>query len=302
MPEIALMVEGQNGVNWNNWKRFALAAEDLGYDGLHRSDHFTNPDGPMKDSLELWTSLTWLADNTTRIDFGPLVTPMSFRHPVFAARMAKEVDNLAEGRLTLGVGAGWQEREHETFGFDLLAPDERFDRFVEGVTVIEALLRSDGPATVDGEYFELDGAKLLPPPRHGLGDRLLIGGNGRHRTLPLAAEVANEWNGICLPPEEFETLNARLDRLIEAANRNPTDVRRSLMTQVVYGRDEAEVDRVLDGRDPDDLRNRGVIVGTGSEVAAHLDRLDGAGADRVMLQWLEVEEVDRLESMAAEIL
>lgn len=302
MPEIALMVEGQNGVNWKNWKRLARAVEALGFDGLHRSDHFTNPDGPMKDSLELWTSLTWLADNTDRISFGPLVTPISFRHPVFTARMAKEVDNLAGGRLTLGVGAGWQQREHETFGFDLLAPDARFDRFEEGVTAIAELLRGDQPASIDGEYFDLNGATLVPPPKHGLGDRLLIGGNGRRRTLPLAAQVANEWNGFFLPPERFEELNSQLDGLLEEADRDPADVRRSLMTQVVYGRDDAAVDRVLDGRDPEDLRGRGGIVGTGAEVAAHLDRLEEAGADRVMLQWLEVEDIDRLESMAREIL
>lgn len=302
MPEIALMIEGQNGVDWEAWKQLARTAESVGFDGLHRSDHFTNPEGPMKASLELWTSLTWLADNTDRIDFGPLVTPVSFRHPVFTARMAKEVDNLSGGRLVLGVGAGWQEREHETFGFDLLDLEARFDRFEEGVAVIAALLRSDEPVSYDGAFYELEEAQLLPPPEHGLDGRLLIGGNGRRRTLPLAAETADEWNGIFLPPEAFGERNDRLDELLQAAGRDPSAVRRSLMTQVVYGRDEDELDRVLDGRDPGDLRERGVIVGTGATVADHLDRLDAAGADRVMLQWLAVDDLKRLAAMGDEVL
>src|SRR5512146_2018438 len=109
--EIAIMIEGQNGLNWSRWQRIAAAVEDLGFAGLYRSDHFTNPSPPDIDSLELWVSLTWLASHTRRIEFGPLVSPFSFRHPVFTARMGSMVDDLSQGRLTLGVGAGWQERE-----------------------------------------------------------------------------------------------------------------------------------------------------------------------------------------------
>ena len=120
MLEIAVMIEGQNGLNWARWQRIARLAEEAGFVGLFRSDHFTNGNPPDLDSLELWTSLTWLADNTKRIEFGPLVTPFSFRHPAFTTRMAAAVDDLSGGRLTLGLGAGWQEREHALFGFDLL--------------------------------------------------------------------------------------------------------------------------------------------------------------------------------------
>src|SRR5512141_2707618 len=118
--EIAIMIEGQDGLNWPRWMRLVRAVEDLGFAGLYRSDHFTNAQGPEKDSLELWLSLTWLAANTRRIEFGPLVTPVSFRHPVFTARWGLQVDDLSNGRLRLGVGAGWQQREHHAFGFDLL--------------------------------------------------------------------------------------------------------------------------------------------------------------------------------------
>ena len=119
--DVAIMIEGQDGLNWTRWQRIGLAVEALGFAGLYRSDHFTNPEAPDKDSLELWLSLTWLASHTQRIEFGPLVTPVSFRHPVFTARIGAQLDDLAGGRLTLGVGAGWEEREHTAFGFDLLA-------------------------------------------------------------------------------------------------------------------------------------------------------------------------------------
>ncbi|MCA9873302.1 MAG: LLM class flavin-dependent oxidoreductase, partial [Anaerolineales bacterium] len=110
MIEVAIMVEGQNGLNWPRWQRLATAVEDLGFAGLYRSDHYTNSRPPDLDSLELWVSLTWLATHTRRIEFGPLVSPVSFRQPTMTARMASAVDDLSHGRLTLGLGAGWQER------------------------------------------------------------------------------------------------------------------------------------------------------------------------------------------------
>src|SRR5437588_75450 len=106
MIEVALMIEGQDGLNWDRWRRIAQVAEDAGYVGLYRSDHFTNPQGPYKDSLECWTSLTWLASHSSRLEFGPLVSPVSFHHPSNLVRMAAAVDDLAGGRLWLGLGSG----------------------------------------------------------------------------------------------------------------------------------------------------------------------------------------------------
>ena len=111
MLEVAIFLEGQNGLNWPRWQRMAEAVEALGFVGLYRSDHFTNMTPPDKDSLDLWISLTWLPSHTDRIEFGPLVSPISFRHPAFTARMAAAVDDLSGGRLILGLGAGWQERD-----------------------------------------------------------------------------------------------------------------------------------------------------------------------------------------------
>lgn len=302
MPEIAIMVEGQHGLTWPRWKHVVETVEDAGFAGLYRSDHFTNPEGPVDDALELWTSLTWLAANTDRIEFGPLVTPMSFRHPVFTARMGKDVDNLADGRLTLGVGAGWQDREHEMFGFDLLDVPDRFDRFEEGVTVIHRLLAEDQPVDFDGEYYSLSDAHLLPRPERDGGTRLLVGGNGRNRTIPLAARFADEWNGVFLDPDAYADHITRLEDCLQEQGRSPDAMRRSLMTQVVFGRDDAELDTVLDGRDPAELREHGIVVGTPATVGDRLDALDEAGVDRVMLQWLDVTDLDRLAAFGDTVL
>lgn len=303
MPiEIALMIEGQNGLTWPRWQRLAQAAEDLGFVGLYRSDHFTNANPPEKESLELWVSLTWLASHTKRIEFGPLVSPVSFRHPALTARMAAAVDDLSGGRLQLGLGAGWQEREHTMFGFDLLPVQERFHRFAEGLEVVTRLLRSETPITWIGEYYQLRDAILLPRPQRPGGPPIVIGGNGEKRTLPLSARYADEWNAVFVPPDRFAQLNAKLDDLLAAAGRPRAAVRRSLMTGSVFGRDDAEVERVLAGRDRTTLRARGVLVGTAGEVIEQIHAFAAVGVERLMVQWLDVDDLDRLEAFATQVL
>src|SRR5512140_603115 len=167
--EVAIMIEGQMGVNWPRWQRMAQAVEDLGFAGLYRSDHYTNANPPDMDSLELWVSLTWLASHTRRIAFGPLVSPVSFRHPTMTARMAAAVDDLSGGRLTLGVGAGWQEREHTNYGWDLLDVKRRFTRFEEGLRIIHHLLQNPAPLDFDGQFYHLREAVVLPRPARSGG-------------------------------------------------------------------------------------------------------------------------------------
>ena len=302
MPEVAIMIEGQDGIDWERWRRIAQTVEDSGYAGLFRSDHLTNPVGPNKDALELWTSLTWLADNTSRIEFGPLVSPVSFRHPVITAWQASAVDSLAGGRLRLGVGAGWEEREHETYGFDLLDTDRRFARFEEGLEVITRLLRSEEPVSFDGEFYRLRDAVLMPrSPRPG-GPPIVIGGNGVRRTLPLAARYADEWNAVFVTPDRFAELSARLSELLQEAGRSPERVRRTLMTRVIFGSTTADVESKLAGESAEELLTQGIIVGTASDVTEQLGRLDEAGVQRVMLQWLEIDDIDGLEAMAQTVL
>ncbi len=304
MIDIAIMIEGQNGLNWARWKRMAKAVEDLGFYGLYRSDHFTNAKPPDLDSLELWVSLTWLASHTQRIRFGPLVTPFSFRNPIITARMAKDVDDLSGSRLVLGLGAGWQEREHALFGFDLLDSEQRFDRMQEGVEVVTRLLQSDDPVQFFGDYYRVQEGILLPRPQRAGGPPILIGGNGPNRTLPLAAQYANEWNAIYLSPAAFSERNQRLNDLLAEKGREPAQVARSMMTRVIMAEDQASLDRVLQptGRTKQEWNELGAIVGATSEVQDQMGALQEAGVQRLMLQWLDLDDLIGLEALAKGLL
>lgn len=312
--EVAIMLEGQDGVNWDNFRRIALAVEDLGFAALHRSDHFTNASPPDVDSLPLWPSLTWLATHTQRIEFGPLVTPMSFRHPVHTARSAAAVDDLSGGRLVLGLGAGWNEREHHNFGFDLLDPQERFARFRDGLEVIMRLLHSDEPVSYSsreacerGEsYYYLEDAILLPRPARTGGPPLLIGGNGPQLTLPLVATFADIWNGVFLSPDGFAERSTILDGLLAERARALHDVRRTAMVGLIFGADDTQLKERLAarsrGRSVETLREAGILVGTPDAVAGQVNEYAERGAERIMLQWLYLDDVDGLEALARSVL
>jgi F420-dependent oxidoreductase-like protein len=308
MIEVAIMIEGQNGLTWDRWQKVAKFVDAAGFAGLYRSDHFTNATPPDKDSLELWVSLTWLASHTSKIEFGPLVSPVSFRNPPMTARMASAVDDLSGGRLILGMGAGWQEREHDHFGFDLLEVPERFDRFKEGLEVVTQLLNSDDPVDFEGEYYQLQEAILLPRPKRGGGPPILIGGNGRKRTLPLVVKYASEWNAVYITPEKFKETNQHLDKLLKEAGRDPKEIKRSMMIGCEFGRDDKEVAEVVYARgegkySAEQLASEyGFAVGTSSQIVDHLGKLAEAGVQRVMLQWLGLDDLDRLEAMATEVL
>jgi F420-dependent oxidoreductase-like protein len=304
MLEIAIMIEGQNGLTWPRWQKIVHLVEDVGFAGLFRSDHFTNSNPPEMESLELWTSLTWLASHTRRIEFGPLVTPFSFRHPVHTARMASAVDDLSDGRLILGMGAGWNQREHHLFGFDLLEMDERFDRFKEGMEVVTRLLQSDKPVTFEGQYYQLHGATLLPRPQWPGGPRILIGGNGVKRTLAYVVRYANEWNCVTLPPDDFARLNSRLSGMLIEAGREPGSVRRSMMTGCVFGKDGAALNNKvgLYGKTLDEIQQDGIVAGSLSAIKEQLQALEQAGLQRIMLQWLDLDDLEGMEALAKGVL
>jgi F420-dependent oxidoreductase-like protein len=300
--DLAIMIEGQDGLNWERWTRLASAAEDLGFAGLYRSDHFTNSRAPEKDSLELWISLAYLATHTKRIQFGPLVTPFSFRHPAVTARMAAAVDDLSGGRLQLGLGAGWQEREHDMFGLPLLNLPERMRRFKEGMEVVTSLLKSGAPVNYSGKYYQLRDAILLPRPQRPGGPPILVGGNGQERTLQIAAKYAAEWNAISLKPQDFRQRCERLDEFLLIEGRQPTAVRRSLMTGVFIGPERVAKVTKAGGKSAEELRASGRLVGGAGEIVAQLGALAEAGCQRVMLQWLDQDDIPGLEELAKQVL
>ena len=302
--DINIMIEAQNGVNWARWQRLARAVEDLGFAGLYRSDHFTNGGPPDKDSLEAWVSLTWLASNTSRINFGTLVSPSAFRHPAMLARMAAAVDDLSGGRLRLGLGAGWQEREHTHYGLPLLKIPQRFDRFEEYLAVVTQLLRSDDPVDFTGSFFTLLEAILLPRPQRQGGPSITVGGNGPIRTLPLVARFADEWNCFGQDYQTRKKLNNRLNWLLEENGRSPGDVRRTMMMGVTFAVDDADLKVKLTkrGMTLEQAQQSPGVTGTPSMVQDQLKMYANQGLDGVMLQWMDLDDIDGLKHFAKAVL
>ena len=307
---VGIMIEGQEGLTWERWWRLAQAAEDLGYESLCRSDHLTGLGGESRrPSLETWVSLTALATRTRRIRFGPMVSPLTFYHPVILAKMAAAIDNLAGGRFDLGIGAGWNEHEHTMYGVPFPPLKERLDRLECGARVIRAL-EAPEPVTLDQPYYPLKKAETYPrPPRGRL--RVVIGGRGEKRTLRIVAELADEWNVTRLDVEGYRAKRQVLAEHCRAVKRNPDTIARSLMVPLAIGRDAAEVARrVANARAvfpalPDGeaaWRAAGFLAGTPTQVVEDLQRWDGVGMQRVLLQMLDQEDISALELFARDVL
>lgn len=316
MVAISIQIEGQDGLTWSRWKKLIDEVETSGFAGLYRSDHFTNARPPDKASLEMIVSLTYLADHTQRISFGPLVAPFSFRHPMLLARQAAALDDLSGGRVYLGLGAGWQEREHTLFGLELGDIPTRMARLEEGLEVVTRLLKSDDPVTFEGRFYQLRGATLLPRPQRRGGPRILLGGSGVKRTLPLVARYADAWNGNFLSPADFRERSTMLDTMLQDAGRKPGDVRRSVMLGLFFGSDTLEVDKVLSWRrDVPDLADKPLdavienmhtqgygLVGTPAQIMQQIDAYASAGVEEFMLQWRDMDDIKGLRNFAESVL
>jgi F420-dependent oxidoreductase-like protein len=307
--EIALMIEGQEGLNWERWGRLARMAEDGGFDGLFRSDHLTGLFGdPTRDSLDTWASLTWLATATRRIRFGPLVCPLTFYHPAILARRAAAVDLLSGGRLDLGIGAGWHEGEHRMVGIPFPPLKERMDRLECGARAIRALWRGE-PVTLDQPYAPLVAAESHPRPTGGLVP-LVIGGRGERRTLRIVARHADEWNTTRVTVAEYEAKRAVLEEHCRSAGRDAADIRKSLMIPIVIGRTPAEIEArrrraaAIFPRIPADeagWKAAGFLHGTPGDVCRDLERWRQAGMHRVMLQMLDMDDLEAMDLVAREV-
>jgi F420-dependent oxidoreductase-like protein len=292
---VCLMIEGQEGVTWEDWVRLARLVEETGLEGLFRSDHYTaiiRPDAPAHDA---WATLAGLAAVTERIRLGTLVSPATFRHPSVLARMAVTVDHISGGRLDVGMGAGWYEREHTAHGFPFLDAKQRFDLFAEQVEIVVRSWTEDrfdhaGPA------YELHDQAALPRPLQDPHPPLVLGGTVRPRFAALAARFATEVNTLGATNDELRERKSRLDRACEAAGRDPSTLGYSVMTACFVGTDDSEVvervGRFLATRgegDPkavlEERRDRW-LVGAVDEVAGRIEELRGLGVTRVFLQHL----------------
>lgn len=269
---IGLMIEGQFGLNWDRWTRVLDMAERAGYQCVFRSDHFTNPAEPDLDSLELFTSLTYAATRTTRIEFGSLVAPVTFRHPTMTVRQAAAIDDLSGGRLVLGLGAGWQRREHENYGIPFDDFPTRFNKLTDALEITTRLLQDPAPVHYVGKIISVHDAVLLPRPKRKTP--ILIGGNGPNRSLPLAAKYADEWNGVFLDVDNYRARNKRLDELLERQGRDPRSVKRSLMGPFGWAEGAQGIER--------------------------LEQYIAAGCERFMLQFVDYDNLEPIEAWAAE--
>jgi alkanesulfonate monooxygenase SsuD/methylene tetrahydromethanopterin reductase-like flavin-dependent oxidoreductase (luciferase family) len=213
--KLSVQIEGAQGLTWPLWQTIVRDVEALGFDGLYCCDHFANPAPPDYDSLEVMIAMTYAASHSERMELGLLVAPVTWREPVLLARQGMAIDDLSGGRFILGVGAGWNEREHAMFGYPLGERPERIARFTEALEVMTRLIRTDTPQTFAGNYYRLQEARLLPPPRRQTP--VMIGGSGPKKTMKLVAKYADIWNGGGMNPDEVRERNALLDGLLATA-------------------------------------------------------------------------------------
>jgi F420-dependent oxidoreductase-like protein len=207
---LSLMIEGQEGVTWEQWLAIAQTAERCGYEGLFRSDHYLSVMGDSRrDALDAWATLAGLATVTSTLRLGTLVSPATFRHPAVLAKNAVTVDHISGGRVELGIGAGWNAAEHAAYGFDLPPMRQRFDRFAEQVEIVRGLL-SDGEFAFDGRYYRLPGVDAQPKPVNGHLP-IVLGGKAGPRAAALAARFADEYNVLFASPEECREAREHLN-------------------------------------------------------------------------------------------
>jgi F420-dependent oxidoreductase-like protein len=309
---ICMMVEGQEGVTWDEWLDLARTCEESGLEGLFRSDHYVSTINERElGSLDAWAVLSGLSAVTDRIRLGTMVSPATFRHPSTLAKMVATADHISGGRVELGMGAGWFEREHAAYGFDFPSTTERMDRLAEQLEIVHGEW-SDEEFSFKGTYYTLDGLHALPAPVQQPHPPLIIGGSGGPRSLALAALWADEYNTLFSTLEEVRSRRSALDSALRAAGRPSDDYTFSLMTTCIVGRDEAELrrrvqdvlartenDKPVDEYIADVSKQR--IVGTTDQVVERLNQFAEAGVGRVMLQHLNHVDLDMVELIGSEL-
>jgi len=309
------MIEGQEGVTWDQWVRLAHACEEQGFQGLFRSDHYLSFDRPgERGALDAWSTLAGLAALTERIRLGTMVSPVTFRHPSVLAKSVVTVDHISGGRVELGMGAGWFEREHEAFGFSFPSTRERMDVLAEQVEIVHRLWdRNEESVSFDGAHYRLEAVHVLPSPVQEPHPPLILGGGAGPRAAALAARWADEYDVVSVGPDEARRARTLLSEACAAIGRDPDALRLSLMTGAVVGTDRRELERraiaLMDHeRESGDVaaaiegwRSEG-IVGTVDEVLGRLAEYAEAGVERVLLQHLVHDDLEMLELIGAEII
>lgn len=309
--EICLMIEGQEDVTWEDWRALAAACEDHGVGTMFRSDHYLSVDDRReRGSLDAWGTINALGAVTETLRLGTMVSPATFRHPAVLAKLAVTADHVSGGRVEVGIGAGWWEREHELYGFDLPPVGPRMDALEEQMQVVRGHW-AEGPFTFEGEYFSAHELDAQPKPvQRPLP--LILGGKGGPRSLRLAARYADEYNTVMSTASEIADIRARLDAACEAEDRDPATLPLSMMTGWLVGADADDLrDRASrlsewkgDGGDGAALianQRESTILGTVDQAIEQLRSLEAAGLTRIMGQHLLHRDLDAIALMGRQI-
>ena len=308
--EVCLMVEGQEGETWQDWVAIAEAVEASGLDGLFRSDHYLSMNGPGANAMDAWAILSALAARTTRIRLGTMVSPATFRHPSVLANMASTVDHISDGRVELGLGAGWYEAEHRAFGFDFPSAATRLTVLEEQAEIIHRQWTEDD-VSFSGRHFALEHCTARPKPVQQ-PPPMIIGGSGKRRTVAVAVRFGAEYNASVFSTEQCAQLRSVLDRECERQGRDPASLRFSAFVQnAVIGTSSADVaSRMARVQRELDHGTGGLLAepvgrwftATTAEAVERLSEWAAAGAHRVMLQHQLWSDLDTIALIGEEIL
>jgi F420-dependent oxidoreductase-like protein len=310
--ELDLMIEGQEDVTWEEWVALAAACEENGLGTMFRSDHYLSvEDRRERGALDAWATLAALAAVTETLRLGTMVSPATFRHPAVLAKMVVTADHVSGGRVELGLGAGWWEREHEVYGFELPPIGPRIDALEEQLQVVRGHW-GPGPFDFDGECYSAVDLDAQPKPVQRPNPPLILGGSGGNRSLRLAAKYADEYNAVMVTVDEVRDIRARLDAACEAEGREPAELPLSMMTGWIVGADGAELrDRAArlsewkgeggDGAAYLAALPESTIQGTVEEAVEQLRALEEAGLSRVMCQHLLHRDLEAIAVLGREV-
>ncbi|HZD18635.1 MAG TPA: LLM class F420-dependent oxidoreductase [Actinomycetota bacterium] len=309
----SLMLEGQEGVTWDQWLRIAQACERLGFEGIFTSDHYLSvvrTDEP--GSNDAWTLLGALAARTQRLRLGTMVSPVTFRLPTVLAKAATTVDRISGGRVDLGMGAGWWDAEHRTHGFPFPSTRERFEMLEEQLEIVHGLWTED-EFSFEGRHYTVEECRFLPKPVQRPHSPIIVGGKGGPRIARLVATWADEFNRVGGTPAEVRAAFDRVRQAVEQAGRSPDDVVTSFMTWVFVGESEdgwrsrVEVARRMDptaGSFDEYLEDlsRDCIVGTVEQAVERMNEYAAAGVERFVLNHELFDDQDHIELLAEQVL
>jgi F420-dependent oxidoreductase-like protein len=308
-----LMIEGQEGVTWEQWLALALACEEHGFEALFRSDHYYSVVGaPDRGSTDAWTVLAALAARTERVRLGTLVSPVTFRHPTVLAKAATTVDQISGGRAELGLGAGWWTEEHQTHGFPFPPVAVRMEMLAEQLEIVHGLFK-EPVFSFQGRHYTLRECSFVPKPVQEPHLPVIVGGRGGRRMARLVAGWADEFNTHGVAPDEARQRFERVRQAVDAEGRDQSTFTTSLMTGVVVASDHAELlrkmERLVDIHEADSspaehlayLNGRGWITGTPDHALERLAAFEEAGVQRIMLQDLLVEDLEMLALLGSEV-